>query len=354
MFAFPEKPSPAPRRRTRTSSLTTGFSLVELLVVISIIVVLMGILLVAMGPVQDIAKKMTTTATMRAFANAAEQFQMEHGQYPGVIPDAVLAADPKISTTENALLHLMGGYRVLHPIYAPDTSGDYASFTGASITEITFGSSGWSLKFDPITFGEGPIIKGKPHAPYMTPDDKSLAKILGAQIGEPSSSTSTDGLLHIPDLIDGWGQPIIYLRQQQKTGILCGSVSDRPQFVISSAPGGPGLLDPYLKSTQLGELGEDQTDSNPLGKHSILNALAGGGQSFEDRLAMICQSPALYDTNDLQAGTARGSFALFSPGPDGIYFSRMDGPGSPAQAQDDIANPDLVKEYDDVILFGGG
>ena len=69
-------------------------------------------------------------------------------------------------------------------------------------------------------------------------------------------------------------------------------------------------------------------------------------------------------------GIARGAYVLLSAGPDGIFFSRGDGPGTPADTDgdgapnwvDDIVtntNPDynrpkVVEEYDDIRVFGGG
>src|SRR5688572_17138686 len=99
---------------------TSGFSLTELLVVIAIIVLLIGLLLAALAQVRKKTLRTQSEATMQQFANACAVFQAEHGFYPGVIPDAVLLAHAAsnggvspISSTENALLHLMGGYRVL-------------------------------------------------------------------------------------------------------------------------------------------------------------------------------------------------------------------------------------------------
>ena len=83
----------------------------ELLVVIGVIAVLAGILLAALGGVRRKAMATTTVSTMTEFSKACDTFQLEHGRYPGVIPEDVLAATdvPPISGTENALLDLMGG-----------------------------------------------------------------------------------------------------------------------------------------------------------------------------------------------------------------------------------------------------
>jgi hypothetical protein len=61
---------------------------------------------------------------------------------------------------------------------------------------------------------------------------------------------------------------------------------------------------------------------------------------------------------ELLAGSSRGAIVLISAGADGIYFSAGDGPGSPSTPEPDVvqyhANPQVIKDFDDIILFGGG
>src|SRR5262245_19778942 len=135
------------RRQTPSTGrhpLRWGFSLTELLVVIGIIVLLVGILLVALAKVRQRAMRAETEARMNQFGNACTAFEAEPGRYPGVIPDGELAAHEAangacpISCTENALLHLMGNYRLLSPSDDPAGSiaDDYDAFYPTSIEEI--------------------------------------------------------------------------------------------------------------------------------------------------------------------------------------------------------------------------
>jgi prepilin-type N-terminal cleavage/methylation domain-containing protein len=189
-----------------------GFSIVELLVVISIIVVLVGILLVALSKAQQAGRRTATLSTMSAFRTACEEFQMRFGQYPGVIPESVLAqTDPcPISTTENAILHLLGGWRLQTPTSTAKEIADYNAFTG---TVFTFNSTGgqYLLKFNRSEFGQGPYIDGKPYAPFLSIDDQSVRDMEGIQVGENVDEP-------LPDLIDGWGQPIVYVRRLRESG----------------------------------------------------------------------------------------------------------------------------------------
>lgn len=332
--------------RTRRS----GFSLVELMVVISIIAVLVGLLLVALGRVRTAAAKTRTQNTMRQFAAACDQFQQEYGRYPGVIPEPVLASLPNnpLSTTENALLELMGGFRVLRPNEAGTPREDeFNAYTG---TIIVVGSA-WRLRVDVNRIGEGPFIDGKANGPFLAPDENAFGLVSGQALGASFNA------LELPDLLDDWGQPIIYLRRLRSRGPLVPDPdipNDLPQFLIAG-------LDGYLKSTGLGELGRNQVYSssgNPGG--SILT------DTLPDYLinyAYVLRHAALGDSDPNEVrktSTARGAYVLISAGPDGIFFSAQDGPGAPGDEVTALGgNPDInpdraVDEYDDIRIFGGG
>jgi len=320
-----------------------GFSLTELLVVIGIIVLLMGILLVALGKVKGEADETKTRATMTQFLNACTTFYADNGRYPGVIPETVLAANPQITSTENALLDLLGGYRVLAPT-DPRTAGnpvydDYQSYRAAATTTNSLvgpiqwntPAGDWDLVVDTRKIGEGPVINRKPRAPYFTPGSAELARAT-----YPPASTTNNFTNDIPDLIDAWGQPILYLRQLRERGPLT-STTVAPQFV------GNGL-NPYIQSTSLAELGNDQN------ARSIFNTATP--VTPEANLGKVLEHGAI-------AGQARGAICLISAGKDGIYFSRNDGPGTGTLPVDDIvsagpnSNPKVVDMYDDIRVFGG-
>ena len=155
-----------------------AFTLVELLVVIALIGVLAALLLSALSSAQQRARATQTTSTMEAFAAACETFFQDHGQYPGVVPEALLAQDaeanngiPRISSLENALYHMMGGYRILgvHP--------DYVQFNGY---EMSFGNGNneITVKFavNSELLGDGPLLGGRQYPSYFTPPEGTLVK----------------------------------------------------------------------------------------------------------------------------------------------------------------------------------
>lgn len=321
---------------TRAAGARRGFSITELLVVIGIIAVLITLLLVALGGATDSARETETESLMSQFSGACEQFQMEHNRYPGIVPDTALAAVPNLSSTELALLELMGGFDVFHATLAPDTDGSYAAFGGTAVAL----AGGWEIKIDVSLMGNGPVISGSPYAAYFTPRPEQLA-VAGGQAYNDNDFGATD----VPELVDNWGQPILYVRQMRPSGPLAGVAGSNARFLLDG-------MTPYLQSTQLGEMGFDQTGANADG--SILNTAADPAAT----LAQILRNPAFGDGNDpLATGEPRGKFAMFSAGKDGIYFSRSDGPGSSVTAVDDIVTPGqpgVVDEYDDIRAFGGG
>lgn len=306
-----------------------GFSMTELLVVIAIIAVLAGILLVAMRGVRETGLRTQTQSTMQEFSKACDTFQIEHGFYPGIVPETILAGSttPPLSGTENALLNLMGG-----AIRGDDPRYNDAEFSGPDWQEIEIDDTTpmGKIRVNVNLIGEGPVINGQPFAPYFTPGGSTLVQ------AEYKPNTN-----RLPDLLDAWGQPIIYLRSMRSTGLLVGDVGDTPPPQFSRT-----AMTPYTESTALGAFGKDQMS---------LSILKMGDATF----AQIIRHPGFGEPGKPLNGTARGAYVLISAGPDGIYFSVTDGAGSPSVPVDDIVsgnfgNPRVVEEYDDVRVFGGG
>ncbi|MEE9130354.1 MAG: type II secretion system protein [Phycisphaerales bacterium] len=328
-----------------------AFSMIELLVVIAIIAVLAGILLVALKGVRERALATQTRATMQEFSKACDSFEIEHGSYPGIIPEGLLAPDGnhKLSGTENALLHMMGGaVRGDHPDYQ-------TSFPPPDWTEIVVDDNTplGQIKVNLSLIGNGPEINGTPYSPYFTPKGDELVAIKG-QANEPGQTPET---FQLPDLVDAWGQPIIYLRRSRPIGPLVGEPNDevKPQFML-------GPMRSYINADILGELGQSQFRP---GKGSILK-LAADESEVNALLAQIIRHPSFGESDDSINGTARGAYVLISAGKDGVYFSVADGPGTPLSpifggGPDSLdfdnfmeLGPKVIDEFDDLRLFGGG
>ncbi len=340
------RPRPADRRLAailRDGSRRRAFTITELLVVIGIIILLIGILLPALARVNQRARGAKTTSIMEEFSKACETFRQEFGFYPGLVPEEILASDPRISSTENALLHLMGGgIRPDDPLFNnPPAAPDGTAWETISIGS---GANAYQIKVNRYFIGRGPRVGGKEYPPFFSPRGDEIA----AASGQVDPEGALDSL-NLPDLIDAWGQPILYVRSIRNVGELVGSVNPgqsanppRTQFYING-------IYPYLNSEQLGELGKSQLDSIIRINTSQRNAT----------LAQIIRHPAMGTATAPQTGSPKGQFVLISPGPDGIFFSRYDGPGTPNAPVTNIVSgangkPQVVEQYDDLMVFGGG
>ena len=339
-----------------------AFTLVELLVVIALIGVLAALLLSALSSAQQRARATQTTATMEAFAAACETFFQDHGEYPGVVPDALLMANldnngvPPISSLENALYHLMGGY-----IIANNSNDNlYQQFNGQ---EVVF-SPTFRIKFanNAEQIGNGPIIGGRQYPSYFTPPEGTLIKAFGQVGGGPN----------LLDITDAWGQPLILLRKQRTIGLLPNNSNpDSPDGNPSSWQFRTEGIAPYVESNNLGDLRRQQqfidiprSDPEEGQPSSVLSRAGDNQSSYNGNIGRLLANSAIQDTSGLFA-QARGAMLLISSGPDGIYFSTWDGPGSPSkpvfnwedidanQAGNQPLTEAALGEYDDILRFIG-
>ena len=225
----------------------------------------------------------------------------------------------------------------------PETGDDplgYPTVTGAGWEELVLSgrNSDFRVKVNTAGIGKGPVIEDKPYAPYYTPKGSELGATSGEQVGEAVRSNGS--AIRLPELLDAWGQPIVYVRRARTRGPLTGPANSNPQFLLRS-------MAPYIKSTSLGELGKDQMAL------SCFNV--GSADDQFTTFAQVLEHPSL-------PGQPLGAFMLLSAGRDGVYFSVEDGPGEGANpiTSGNIATnlhgqgPRIIDEFDDIRVFGGG
>jgi len=327
-----------------------GFTLIELLVVMAIIAILAGILLAALSGVQQAAKKTQTTSLMESFGRACDEFALDHGRYPGLLPDSVIDGTT-ITSTQNALLELMGGARAKSTQSTSTVIAEYDSFAdyGSTVVEFVIGN-GWNLAFDPNRFGEGPWIKGRVYEPYFSPKSSDLTY-------RAYDSSNPDDF-SFPSLVDAWDTPIIYLRAVRKSGPIIAPATNNPlpQYDL------PGL---------------EQFVDNALNTNSSLLSLTM--QTDVERLAWLTLTlahPTFWEIDEDNAssefvsgaawGTTRGRYILISAGPDTSFLEvsneqvhtnqeiNIDNPfDSLLDPVSGLVTPSMMDSFDDVIVHGG-
>ncbi len=339
-----------------------GFTLIEILVVIAIIAILAGILLAALGSVQEAAKKTQTNSLMQSFARSCDEYSMEYDGFPGLLPESVLGQTgilhAQMTPTQNTLLELMGGARVKNSNSTPTVVNEYDSFDGIEylsnngvidpLTGVT-----WWLKFNDTRFGEGPWIRGLIHAPFFSPKSKDM-------LYTPLDSNNATSYA-LPTIVDSWNTPIIFLRALRDSGPIIDDPSNNnnPQFELPS-------LDPYSQ----GALNKNA---------SLLSIDSATGQTVEDQLAwltLLLAHPTFWEdpgdgtsfSNGTAWGAVRGRFVLISAGPDTIYLEAANNElhdegivdptnlfgnflgGGPTGG---VITPKMMESFDDVIVYGG-
>lgn len=352
-----------------------SFSIVEMLAVVAIIALLIGILMPVLGNVITASKRSATLAMMQDFAAACNRFEQEHGFYPGLVPEPVLAFNNHevahgydthaISGTENALLHLQGGYALRSEM----TQAEYDALLPADgwveFSLIAPDDSRFEFKFNLSRFGEGPVINGKQYPPYFSSGGDAI-RIADLDSFNQWPYAMDDELnevrYRLPDVVDAWGTPLLHLRQCRNFGPIGGDAHiyavEKPRFMID-------VIWPYVRS-------KDQmwwsTASGGDARGSIIstghhNGSGGfGPHLYYPALARIVKHPS-FEPDDPQSGTVLGQVMIISAGPDGIYFSAWDGPGSRSAPigepggldyNDFLTNPGAIELFDDIRLPTGG
>jgi len=338
--------APAPTRR--------AFTLMEMLVVIGIIALLIGILLPTLSRVQQKAKRSQTENLLQEFINSCTLFQQQFGFYPGIVPESTLAADPKISSTENALLHLCGGAIAQDdPLYNSTAYSGWTEVTFAQGTPNQFKIRLQTSVFNGVVqtkLGDGPRIRGVQYKTFFAPKANDL---LPADGQYNVSSGLIEDPYGIPDLLDSWGTPVLYLRQARSTAgrLVAGATPTDNANLNDAMFVAKGIL-PYTMSDALGDLGSLQADSifRPISTPTPSDPAKNLAQAIRNVSVGTATAP--------QDGAPRGSIVAISAGKDGVFFSKYDGAGSlslpKTNIHDDVRGPKVCEEYDDVRVFGGG
>lgn len=314
----------------------SGFSLIELLVVILIIALIVAIVLPALGGARNVAKRSDTEALVSQYSQAIGSFQIDNKRQPGRYSVRDMA-DPEnltrgMSMSENVMLEL-GAMRVAEGNAAPDADPNW-------VRVGPFANPAQQVWANPTQ--QATSLKGGKG--YFTPTAKNYVAQPNnppgqiAQEGAPGH-TDLSGRPQLPDVVDAFGNPLlVWLEDEASVG--------KPEAAIGTAgnagktafaretytpAGGPakfywGTNSAFLRATNLGRSGADMTSVDPE-KGNYIGGAAGGLPQLNAMVAILGNpgfpnSDPTTNTVDMWPTASRGSYAIQSAGIDGRFVGR--------------------------------
>lgn len=293
---------------TTNTKTRSAFTLIELLVVITIIAIVIGITVPALGYARELAKRSSTNALIKDLTLSVEQFRADEDRVPGYFTADEMGDSENVSRgfsqMQNIMLDLVGG-----PV-ANDglTSSDILQVGPTSASEIDV---------DPALVNIGESAKG-----YFTPKAKDYALVTGGETGNSDHAM-------IPDVVDAWGMPILAWAENDLGAVMTEN-SDIEEFAQIQAMS-TGTQPParfywaqnavYLRSNSLGERQVDQAGDSLLG--------VGQTMDIPKHLTAMLGSPSAAANPDATARSilprvARGTIVFQSAGSDRVYLSKED------------------------------
>jgi prepilin-type N-terminal cleavage/methylation domain-containing protein len=203
-------------RTVKPQSSSRGFTLVELLVVIGIIVILIGILIPVVSKVRKSAQAAAVQAQINSLVANITQYQQDFAALPGPIPYDQINASPAVITTVNTA----------------STDFDTTTWDGTKISmaeNLVLGLAGGlkvitgtGVVYDPALVGAGANnlnpASPKKHRAYIDQTNLSWRTANnGKKTGQYADGAGTANDTIIPEIVDTFPNPmpILYLRARK-------------------------------------------------------------------------------------------------------------------------------------------
>jgi prepilin-type N-terminal cleavage/methylation domain-containing protein len=362
----PEFAAPPARRRS-------GFTLVELLVVISIIAILIGLSIPALSRVRQQARISSTQTLMSSINAGVAQYQTDKRRLPGLFSAEEIGSTenfnggwrntPGVTPMENALIDLAGGgFTTVEQL-------ENAGFTTGQAVEITLN--------DKTIYVVPALVGSAGEAGYVDLGADILVGIEGQNSNLPGNG--------LPDVLDAFGSPLMMWARNELAGRTAAYAlnSSRPSgnekalfywasngsYAMSSLPRGtfnsqnvpPRGISNYSRSLLSSELIGSERDR-------ILSIMALTGNRSTPTTSDELPNPGgLGNNTDLIVpGQPRGDVILVSAGPDRIFLNGFQSGTGAADASSAAYTPTgdynanqvdpnsrLLQQFDEVILGGG-
>jgi prepilin-type N-terminal cleavage/methylation domain-containing protein len=297
-----------------------GFTIIELLVVIGIIVVLLGILLPVVNAVRKQAQKADTSAEITKIAEAIHNYYQDYRSFPGPVPDAniygfnttvttLASGTPsltitnitELSSSQNLVLGLIGGLTNTGTVAAPAYS---YPLTAAS-------TPGGLVSLGPQSLNLLNPMQGKPYFDVAPTDLANNGA--GAYVSWTTANVTITGLAlsAVPEFMDHFSNqhPIIYLRARVGGTTICDASGSSQYYSKEMSPywiGGSNVV-PTVPTP--GTPFPTQPDAN------------NGNTQLWTSATTFFNNPAI---NDNVTPRSKDSFILISAGYDGVYGTSDD------------------------------
>jgi len=259
-------PSPCNLGEGRVRAFPRGFTLVELLVVIGIIVILMSILLPVLSNVRKKAAITAQKMDFQVIGSALEQYKSDFNVYP-------LNSGFALSAT---------GQYTIGPLAAAMIG------PGPAVTDASYHNGDGKD-------GPGFVALGrKVYGPYLTPDKFAIAWL-----------PNGNGSILVPFILDHWGTPIEYFPVYNPPIYTIANGTAVNRTLIGTAANGGAVFDQRDSVNILNTMAATNPPQQPGQQNALLFKLGNTGRSNR-----ITPPETLASFN---------GYLLISAGPDGLF-----------------------------------
>lgn len=324
-----------------------GFSLVELLVVLAIIVLVISIIVPALGRVRSAAKKQDTRTRNDELMKAMQLFELDNKRLPGYFTQSEMGmadnATRGFSQSQNVMLDLAGGVTTQALGTGVVSAGPMNDATKrVNVAVNVIGSS-----------GDSGTAVGLNKAAYYTPGDKYYKLQDGVYGGEREGVAEHE---QIPEIVDAWGAPVLIWLQN---AVASGPINDVDTFAQDSWAATDQKIARFYWNSNSAML----SGSRSIGDKRVLQSGANGSilhmTSLGNRpisLVGLLGNPgsprpfvAATGINDILPSAARGSFVVHSAGQDGVYLGKTDRGGKQLGS---AASPPPAPRVAETLYYG--
>lgn len=304
---------------SRHRSPIRGFTLLEILIVIGIVVIVVALVITALSRAQVAARKTRAAGDLQAIATALEQYKSDHGDYPRVTATPGMISDPERPEPPT------GAQILCRALIAPAPETELAPPANRHSKQDGMTGPGFRVRRaagpDSTLNTVDDIVQGRVYGPYLAADQ--------FKVGDPDDPTNPNPLKM--SILDQQGKPILYFPARP----------GRPDINAAGgyiSPGGNSLYD--------SNDAVDVTLTPPAGgRHAFWRIGEADNSNAIQRMSAMLGDYSNYgqiDPGETAAHT--GPFILWSAGEDGQYGPQSQSP-TPTKAE--------VRACDDVINFPG-